>query len=305
MVGTYEMAAVVRLAAVVAEEAQRVVLGDVLGVVLDELLGALPERGDRVNVLVQAQHERVLLLVLGHEAEGVVVHVAEELDAGLDAPVVLVVEHERLVEEEARLEAAHVAVADGVAVDDFALLHVGAHALRLVLVDPLGEGPVLGGDEAVVGVARDEPRRDLLEVLVEGLVVEEDPVVVVTLVEAVLDLLDRRGDVPHVVVARQRHEGRVHPGAGRRAHQVAPAGVRGAHGHGVLGGVVGLADREGLRGPLLGRDGLGGPGIALAAMVMVRSGDVGGVLSSIIRRLRDEVEDDYTLDSPRKLPGQK
>lgn len=134
-----KVASVVRLATVVRQELHRVVLFNMLGVVLDKLLGAVPKCRDGLNVFVQAKNETVLLLVLNHEAERIVVDVAVKINGGLDAPVVVVVEHVLLVEEEARLEAAHVAVADGVAIDDLALGHVLAHLLGLFLVNPFGE----------------------------------------------------------------------------------------------------------------------------------------------------------------------
>jgi hypothetical protein len=95
-----EMALVVVLTAIVTEEAHGVTLSDVLGVVLHELLGAGPESRNGVNVLVEGENETVLLVVLVHDAEGIVVNVAEELDGGLDTPIIFVVHHELLSEEE-------------------------------------------------------------------------------------------------------------------------------------------------------------------------------------------------------------
>lgn len=240
---TYEMAVVVGVATVVTQETHRVALDDVLGVILHELLRAVPEGGDGLDVFVEAEHEAVLLLILGHEAEGVVVDVAEELDARLDAPVPLVVHHQWLAEEEAGLEAAHVAVADGVAVDDLALGHVLADLLRLVLVDEIREGPVLLGDLAVVRLSGDEGARDLLEGAVEGLVVQEHPVVVVSAVEAVLDLADGLGDLPDVAVAGERDKGGIHARAGGDAHEIVPSRIVGCEGHRGLGEIFELLSR--------------------------------------------------------------
>lgn len=115
------VAVVIVLAAVVAEEGHCVIRVHVFGVVLHEALDAVPERGDCLDVFVEGEDEAVDFVVVAHEAEDVVVDVAVELDGGLDAPVVFVVEEERVSEEEAGFEAAHVAVGDGVTVDDFAL----------------------------------------------------------------------------------------------------------------------------------------------------------------------------------------
>lgn len=209
-----EMAVVVRLTTVVTEELHRVVLDDVLREVLGEVLGGIPEGGDGLDIFVQAESEAVLLLVLGHELEGVVVDVAVELNAGLDAPVPLVVEHQRVAEEETGLVAAHVPVADGVTVDDLLLLHLLADLGGLVLVNPLREGPVLLGDLAITGLAGNEGGRDPLELVVEVVVVEEDPVVVELAVEAVLDMADGLGNLPDILVAGKRNKGRVHAVAG-------------------------------------------------------------------------------------------
>lgn len=181
------MALVVGLATIVTEESHGVALSNVLGVVLDELGNAVPEGRDSLEVLVKAEHEAVLLVVLVHEAERIVVDVAVELDARLDAPVVVVVHHEGLAEEEAGLKTAHVAVADTVTVDDLALSHVLANLFGLLLVDVRRERPVLGRNLAIVRLAGDKRGGNLLEGFIKRLVVEEDPVVVVAAVETVLD----------------------------------------------------------------------------------------------------------------------
>jgi len=125
-----------------------------------------------------------------HDSERIVVNVAIQLNGRLDAPVVFVVHHERLSEEESGFETTHVTIADRVTVDDLALSHVLAHLLGLVLINPLRERPMLWGDLAIVRLTGDQRCCDLFEGLIEGLVVEEDPVVAVSAVESVLDLAD-------------------------------------------------------------------------------------------------------------------
>lgn len=106
------MALVVGVSVVVTEEFHRVVFVDVLGMLLDELLDTVPEGGNGLDVLVQADDKAVFLLVVSHELEGIVVNVAEQLDTRLDSPVPFVVHHQGLSEEEARFEPAHVTVTD-------------------------------------------------------------------------------------------------------------------------------------------------------------------------------------------------
>ena len=232
------MTLVVGLATIVTEESHGVTLGNVLGVVLHELRNAVPESGDGLEILVKAEHEAVLLLVLVHVAEGVVMDVAVELDARLDAPVVVVVHHKGLAEEEARLETAHVAVADAVTVDDLALSHVLANLLGLLLVDVGRERPVLGRDLAIECLAGNKGGGDLLEGVIEGLIVEEDPVVVVAAVEAVLDRADRLCNFPNIGVASQGDKGGIHARTAADTGQVVPARVVRSHGQWVLGGIV-------------------------------------------------------------------
>lgn len=144
------MTLVVCFSAIVTQEAHRVAFGNVLGASGHELLDAIPERGNGIKILVQAEHKAVLFVVLLHVSERVKGNVAEELDAGLHTPVVLIVEHQWMAEEEARLIAAHVAVALRISVDDLAFLHVLTHFLGLVLIDPVGVRPMLFGDYSVV-----------------------------------------------------------------------------------------------------------------------------------------------------------
>ncbi len=149
-----EMAVVVRFTVIIAEELHRVVLGNVLREVLCEVLGGVPERGNGLDVFVQTEGEAVFLLLLGHELESIVVDIAVELNTGLDTPVPLIVKHQWVAEKETGLVAAHVSVADGVAVDDLLFLHLLTDLGSLVLVNPLWEGPVLLGDLSVLGFTR-------------------------------------------------------------------------------------------------------------------------------------------------------
>lgn len=144
------MTLVVRFTAVVAQKAHRVALGNVLGASRHELLDTVPERRDGLKILVQAEYKAVLFVVFLHVSERVKGDVAEQLDAGLDAPVELIVEHQRVAEEEARLVAAHVTVTLRISVDDLAFLHVLTHGLGLVLVDPFGVRPMVVGNHPVV-----------------------------------------------------------------------------------------------------------------------------------------------------------
>lgn len=233
------MTLVVALATIITEEVHGVVLGKVLGMVLHELLGAVPEGRDGLNVLVQAENEAVLLLLLVHDTERIVVDIAVKLDGGLDTPVVVVVEHQFLAEEESRLESAHVAVADGITIDNLALGHVFADLLCLLLIDPFGERPVLLGDQPVVSLAGYERGSNLLEGVIERLVVEENPIVTKAAVETVFDLTDGLGNLPNVAVPSKSNEGGVHARTGVGSEESVPSRVVGSHGKRKLSGAAG------------------------------------------------------------------
>lgn len=144
------MTLVVGLSTVVTQEIHRVTRGNMLGVVAHKLLHAIPQSRDSVEVLVQTQHKTVFLVVLLHKPERVHGEVTEQLDARLHPPVEFVVHHQRMTEEKSRLIATHMPVALRVAVDDFLLSHLLPGLLGLLLVNPLGIGPVLLGDGPVV-----------------------------------------------------------------------------------------------------------------------------------------------------------
>lgn len=204
------VAVVVGLTAVVGNEVHGVVRGDVLRVVLHEILDTVPERWNSLNVLVQRKHERVLLAVVPHELESIIVDIAEQLHARLHTPIPLIVKHQLLLEEETRLKAAHMAVRNRVAINDLALLHILTDLLSLLLINVWRERPVFLRNLSIVCFSRNQRSSNLLECLVERLVVQENPVVVELPVEAVLDLADRAGDLPQIGVAGESDKGSVH-----------------------------------------------------------------------------------------------
>jgi len=251
------MAVVVSIATIIAQESHRVSFRNMLGVVLDKLLDAFPEGGDSLDVFVQTEHKTVLLVVFLHEAEWVIMNIAEQLDARLNAPVVFVVHHQRLTEEESRLKTAHVSVADTVAVNNLALGHVLANLSRPFLVDMRRERPMFSRDLTIVGLSRYKRRGHLLKCGIKWLVVEENPVVVVPAIEAVLDLADGLCNLPNVGVTGQGDKGSIDAGARLDSSQIIPASIVGCHGHGIIGRIE-VAIRRGLRLWLLldGRNGI-------------------------------------------------
>lgn len=150
----------------------------------------VPKAGDRFDVLVEADDKTVLYLVLGQEAERVEGNIAKQIHTWLYSPIVVVIHHQRMAEEKARFKSAHVAVIDGITVNDTAGAHHFSYIFGALLIDPLGKRPVLFIDQAIASPARDESARHSLECCVEWLLVEENPVIAVFSIESIFDLTD-------------------------------------------------------------------------------------------------------------------
>jgi len=54
------------------------------------------------------------------------------------------------------------------------------------------------GDLSIVGLARDQRSGDLDELVIEWLVVQKDPIVIIIPVESVFNLSDGAGDLPNI-----------------------------------------------------------------------------------------------------------
>lgn len=96
---------------VVAQEVITWILGEVLGMLGEELLRLGPQCRHSLFVLVERHGEAISLVVHLHKDERIVVEIAIELDTWLDTPIVVQIEREVVAEEESRLVSAHVAVA--------------------------------------------------------------------------------------------------------------------------------------------------------------------------------------------------
>lgn len=204
---TYKVAHVIIFAIVIADKSHQVVFGKVFGVLSHELLDAIPETRNGVLILVQRYNEAVFLFLGAHESEGVLRNVTEVLDVWLDSPVVIVVFQQVVAEEEAGFVATHMAVTDRAAVNH--TLHFLAGLGSLVLINPRRETPVLLGYFAVMGSARRQSGRDLFEFVIEVVIVEENPVIVVIAIKSVFDLMDGISDLVDVMVTSECNEGGV------------------------------------------------------------------------------------------------
>jgi len=155
-----------------------------------------PQRWYGLGCIVKVDGKAVGFVAVLHIAENVVVDVAEEVDVGLDAPVVAGIEEGWVVVEEAAVPAAHLVVGVQVTVLYVLFFEDFGGFFEEVVVDPGGDGPVFfrdgfyggrlgGGTKRGVGERRAvETFRfglglcPLFECFRKGLVVEEGPGVV-------------------------------------------------------------------------------------------------------------------------------
>ena len=162
----------------VHKPAHRIVVVEVLGVRGKEFECLEPEGGDALWAVVEVDVEAVGLVVVGHVAEDVIVHVAEELDLRLDAPVVLRVFERRVVVEEAAVPAAHLVVGDTVRVLDVVLFQDPGRLFEEVGTDPRRSRPVVFRDCVVGALCFCGGLGLALELIREWDIVEEGPGVV-------------------------------------------------------------------------------------------------------------------------------
>ena len=120
----------------------RVVLVHVFRMCGEEFFRLGPQGGNAVRRIVEVDGEAVGLVVVLHPAENVIVDFAEEVDFGLDTPVVADVFESGVFVEHAAVPAAHLVVRYHGAVLDFLLFEHLCGFVEEIAVDPVGNGPV-------------------------------------------------------------------------------------------------------------------------------------------------------------------
>lgn len=134
---------VVGLPTIIAQPIHGVAFGYMLRVGLNELFRAIPDSWDGFRILIQTEYEAVFFVVLSHEPERIEADIAVQLDTWFHTPIPLVLQHGLLAEEKPRLKSAHMPVACRISVDDFPLRHIFPYLASFVLVNEVGERPVL------------------------------------------------------------------------------------------------------------------------------------------------------------------
>lgn len=182
---------VLRAAEGVCQPAYSVVLVDILGVVGHELDRLRPQRWDGGWGIIKVDGEAVRLVVFLHEAEDVVVDIAEEVHLGLNAPIVLSIRQSRVLVEQAAVPPAHLVVGELIGVLNLVVQQELDGFLVEVLVDPCRHVPVLRRDELVVDIRLGSCPRRLLELFCEWHIVEECPWVVELVIPCALEVAHR------------------------------------------------------------------------------------------------------------------
>lgn len=120
----------------------RVILMHIFRMCGDEPFRLRPQGGNALRRIVEVDGEAVGLIVVLHPAENVIVDFTEEVDFGLDPPVVADVFESRVFVEHAAVPAAHLVVGYQGAVLDFLLFEHLCGFIEEIAVDPVGDGPV-------------------------------------------------------------------------------------------------------------------------------------------------------------------
>lgn len=203
---THKMAVVIGATLIITQEAHRVTLHNMFGVLIHKPLYHVPERGDRLHIFVQTDHKTVFLPVFGHECERIVMKVAIKVNTWFDSPIPLVIQQQRLTEEESGFKSAHKSICDRVPVNDFLFCHFLADLARFILVNPFRDGPVFLRNSSILRLSRYQGRGNFLKGLIKWLIIQEDPIIAIVPIKSVLDLADSIGNFPYITVTRECHE---------------------------------------------------------------------------------------------------
>lgn len=137
---------VLRTQFVILQPTHHVVIGQVGRVGGKELLRLRPQVRDTFGGIEEVDGESVGDVAVLHEAEYVIVDVAEELDLGLNTPVVAVLLEGRVLVEHSAVPPAHVVIGDLIAVLNALLLQHFSRFAEEVLVDKVGHIPMFLGN---------------------------------------------------------------------------------------------------------------------------------------------------------------
>jgi len=149
----------------------------------------------------------ISLVVLLHKHEGVMVEIAVEVNVRLDPPVPAILEHQRVPEEETRVEATHVPVGDASSIDNVVLDHLRSRSAGTGFINEVRLEPVVVGDDAELDFGRCEVGYPLLEIVGEGHLVQENVGISVVPVEPIFVFPNAPRNGVQVTFPAQNDEG--------------------------------------------------------------------------------------------------
>lgn len=143
------LAIVIRSSLLICQPLESIWLGLLVLVLGQELDCLRPETRDRFWAVVQVDGESISLVIIAHEAEDIIVDIAEEVNVWLHTPVVLHVEQCRVLVEQPTVPATHLVVALQARILHVLFLQQLCALLHHVPVDPARNFPVLLWDNLV------------------------------------------------------------------------------------------------------------------------------------------------------------
>lgn len=142
-----------------------------------------------------------------HEAEDIIVDVAEEVYFGFDPPVVPVLSERRMLVEKPAVPSAHLVVGEQVRILHVLFLQQVGGFFEQIHVDPGRDCPVFFRDELVPDLGGGKGRGAHFEFFREGLVIEESPGIVEFGVERLFEVGHRLQEVVELGVADEGNDG--------------------------------------------------------------------------------------------------
>lgn len=146
---------------------------------VDERASARPERRKGASVVEDIHVETVFHVVIAHEAEDIVVNVAEEVDIRLNPPIPVKILEPWMLVEESTVPTAHVSIADHPSFPNSNGTQVFQAIHEPPLINPVRQGPMLFRHDFVIAFGRREILCSSPELITKWLIIEEDPRIVV------------------------------------------------------------------------------------------------------------------------------
>lgn len=113
----------------------------------EELDSLWPQTRESLGIIVEIDGETICFVVVVHVTEDIIVDLAEEVDVGLDAPVVSGIREGGVLVEEPAIPTAHLVIRSLAGILDTLVLENRRRLVEYIVVDPGRRLPVLGRDD--------------------------------------------------------------------------------------------------------------------------------------------------------------